>query len=387
MKYGLVCSDFFASTVALANALASGGDTADIIIVDKLFRKKHDLEALEIKMNIPPCFMKRIENKKTRGIVHLENQDRVRLFISKMPKNKVGIKSLLNPVTNYLRRKLSLNIRDKGYDLVIVIGQDLYSSYISSDLENLGVNNVHTFHEIIRRFTDRKLFDSVGYIAGRNIPIVVHSKYCQNELKSLIPNINNINFIPFGSFDGYKGFNKRDDKILSVLQCDNKPYILAYGFIKEYKGYDLLYEAYKLIKSNGKMTFKIVVAGNGYVPVLDEMKRNSDFVVINKWISNDETATLFHHCKVVVCPYQSASQSGIPQTAFTFGKPVIANDVGAFGEIINEKNGRLTNSVESLAEAILEFVNIKMEIEFDSFFSWHDIKGKYNKLFKSVALL
>lgn len=82
---------------------------------------------------------------------------------------------------------------------------------------------------------------------------------------------------------------------------------------------------------------KVVVAGKGNDNALEKMRNNKNYVVINRWISNDELVTLISNSKIIVCPYISASQSGIPQTVFMFGKPLVTTDVGAFGEIV--KNG------------------------------------------------
>ena len=61
-------------------------------------------------------------------------------------------------------------------------------------------------------------------------------------------------------------------------------------------------------------------------------------------------------------PYISASQSGIIHLAYAFGKPVIATNVGALPEIVN--NGRTGLLVEprnesALADAIIRLLSDK----------------------------
>ena len=162
--------------------------------------------------------MKQVDKNNTRGISHLHNQARIRLFVNRLPRKKFeGITSVLNIIVNLLRRKLSKLISQQKYDLVIVIGQDMNSSKLSSDLSEFGIINVHTFHEIINRFTDGKMSSSVEDAIKNKIPIIVHSKYCKKQLERLDNFEYSPNYIPFGTFDGYSIFNKNDDNILRRL--------------------------------------------------------------------------------------------------------------------------------------------------------------------------
>lgn len=384
MKIGIVCNCFLGSTVALANALASDGDFVDIILLAGMRQKLNNFEALEIYGKYPFCIFKQVDKSKTRGITHLQNQERIRLIISKVPRNEFGgIKSIFKIIVNLFRHNLSKKIFQQNYDLVVVIGTNMYSVYLSNDLNKLGIVNFHTFHEIINRFTHSRLDPSVEYAIKKKMTIVVHSMYCRQELERLNNYEYSPIYIPFGCFDGYKAFNIKYEKILRLLPS-RECFLLAYGYIWDYKGLDILYYSYLQIKSRGRLNFKIVVAGNGYVPIIDKIRNNEDFILINDWISNDETATLFDKCKAVVCPYKSASQSGIPQTAFVFNKPVIATNVGAFAEIINDKNGRLINDVETLPDAIIDVMNQEINVTMDECYSWPHIKKEYLKLYNSL---
>lgn len=382
MKIGIVCNGFLGSTVPLSNALASDGDFVDLIILDGTRNKRQIYEALEIYEKIPQCIFKQIDKSKTRGLTHLSNQERIRLFVSKVPRKEFdGLKSIFNIIVHILRFSLSKIISQQKYDLLIV--QDMHSVKLTKVFSKLGAVNVHSFHEITNRITDGELTSSVYYSIIKNIPIIVHSEYCKKELEQLNINRSSPINIPFGCFDGYRAFKKNDDDILRLLPSEDK-FLLAYGYILDYKGLDLLYDSYLQIKENKLLNFKIVIAGSGYVSILDKIKDNEDFILINEWISNDGTATLFDKCKAVVCPYKSASQSGIPQTAFVFHKPVIATNVGAFGEIINNKNGRLVDSIETLSKAIIEMMNVDIDVSIGENYTWSNIKAKYIQLYNTL---
>lgn len=115
--------------------------------------------------------------------------------------------------------------------------------------------------------------------------------------------------------------------------------------------------------------------------------------LINRWLGNAELATLIRHSKCVVCPYLSASQSGIPQTVFNFDKPIIATDIESFEAVIqNELNGIIVrrNNVKEFADAIKRILNddelyhqmvsnIKKYRECESIMEWKAFANRYLK--------
>lgn len=135
-----------------------------------------------------------------------------------------------------------------------------------------------------------------------------------------------------------------------------KEYLLFFGRISPYKGIDVLLKAmpYFLIDHPHE---RLIIAGkslNGYAmdkEVLTEYKEN--IKVIDKYLSNQELVSLISKAKVVVCPYKDATQSGVLMTAFALNTPVIATEVGAFPEYIDDgKNGMLfpVNDILALAK-------------------------------------
>ena len=67
---------------------------------------------------------------------------------------------------------------------------------------------------------------------------------------------------------------------------------------------------------------------------------------------------MIKHAYAVVCPYLTMSQSGIPQTTFPFGTPIIASDLDGFNEIITREAGMLfpTGDSQSLAQCISDLI-------------------------------
>ena len=92
------------------------------------------------------------------------------------------------------------------------------------------------------------------------------------------------------------------------------------------------------------------MAGTGSDDILDEIKNDKRFQLINQFITDKHLVELINSSKAVVCPYISASQSGIPLTTFVFDKPVIVSDLPGFTEVVeNTKTGyvvQVTNANE-----------------------------------------
>lgn len=130
-------------------------------------------------------------------------------------------------------------------------------------------------------------------------------------------------------------------------------YILFFGKIMPYKGVDLLIDAFKKseTKKNG---FKLLIAGKGIIEH-DISNLDEDYIILNRYIDNNELASLIRHCSFVVLPYLSATQSGCVMSAFAFNKPIVATNVGDLPkEIIDGESGMICipNDIEDLKSKI-----------------------------------
>jgi glycosyltransferase involved in cell wall biosynthesis len=148
-----------------------------------------------------------------------------------------------------------------------------------------------------------------------------------------------------------------------VNHCkDKKKYeLLFFGFVRRYKGLNVLLEALPKILKSKNVQLKIV--GEfwkdklEYLQKIEELGIKKNITIIDEYIPNEQLGTYFHQADLVIQPYLSASGSGVSQLAYGFGKPVIASSVGSIGEIIEDGiNGRLVNpgDPQGLSSAVLE---------------------------------
>jgi glycosyltransferase involved in cell wall biosynthesis len=121
--------------------------------------------------------------------------------------------------------------------------------------------------------------------------------------------------------------------------------VLFFGRILPYNGLDVLLEAFR---SLDPARFHLVIAGEGEVPAITAPNIEID----NRFVTDERLPDFFRRAHVVALPYHAASQSGVAQMAFAFGRPVVATRVGALPDIVHhEVNGLLIPSGDPAALA------------------------------------
>lgn len=150
---------------------------------------------------------------------------------------------------------------------------------------------------------------------------------------------------------------QRDKACLKLGLDPGKKTLLFFGLIREYKGLDILIQAFDMLDDS----YQLVIAGEPYgsfEPYDKLIERNSGKDRIHlflNYIRDDEVGYYFSAADAIVLPYRSATQSGISNIANHFALPQIVTDVGGLKETIGERGtGIVCNECEpeSVAGAI-----------------------------------
>ena len=114
--------------------------------------------------------------------------------------------------------------------------------------------------------------------------------------------------------------------------------LLFFGFIRPYKGLDLLLDALDLLQDED---IYLTIAGEAWTDcraLVDRIRRmagpNLDAHL--EFVSDATAAALFQRADAVVLPYRAASGSAVTSLAYGYGKPVIASRVGGLIDAVTE---------------------------------------------------
>lgn len=116
-------------------------------------------------------------------------------------------------------------------------------------------------------------------------------------------------------------------------------YVLFFGFIRAYKGLNMLLEALADARVTA-LPVKLIIAGEFYedaAPYEALIKKHNlerQIVRATDFIPNECVADYFSAADLVVQPYKNATQSGVSQVAYHFGRPMLVTDVGGLAELI-----------------------------------------------------
>ena len=169
-------------------------------------------------------------------------------------------------------------------------------------------------------------------------------------------------YTPHPVYDNYGNGVPRTEACNRLGLDPAQKYLLFFGFIRKYKGLDLLLEAMadKDIQAAG---IKLIVAGEYYDDkelyneIIARHGLESSVILFTDFIPNEDVKLFFSAADLVVQPYRSATQSGITQIAYHFEKPMVITNVGGLSEAVPDgKVGFVaTPDPKSIADAILRF--------------------------------
>ena len=234
---------------------------------------------------------------------------------------------------------------------------------ISSIVKKKSIKVIGLLHNVMaheKRFTDKTF---TKYFFNKCDGFVILNSSSEKDLKGLIPSARCL-IQPHPLYDHYgTKMDWRDARIKLEIIKDKKV-VLYFGFIRNYKGLDLLIKAFGSLDES----YELVIAGesygdfSGYEKLIEQTGIKKRVKLHIRYIEEKEIPVFFSAADVCVLPYKTATQSGIIGMAYHFNLPVIATNVGGLAEMIeDEKTGLIVDSPSPLlmSAKIREFFDTK----------------------------
>lgn len=256
---------------------------------------------------------------------------------------------------------------------------------------NLECFNISILDNVIPH--EKRLGDInfVKYFLNNNDGFIVMSEKVKQDLISLKPSA----IFEHHVHPLYDHFGEKIDQKVAreKLGIDaHKKVLLFFGFIRKYKGLDLLIRTLYDLPED----YHLIIAGETYEDFSTYQKMIKDLRLENRvslnirYINDSEVPDLFSASDVCVLPYKSATQSGIVGIAYHFDLPLIATKVGGLEEMVgNYQTGIMAERAdrEAIKAAILKFFNDGRREELKNNISKYKKLATWNSLAVSIERL
>lgn len=210
---------------------------------------------------------------------------------------------------------------------------------------------------------EKRFFDAPAnrYFLKHNDGFVVMSDVVMNDLLSIKPDAKYLR-IDHPVYNQFGASIPKDEAIAALNLPKGKKFLLFFGFIRKYKGLDLLIESLNSLDED----YHVIVAGevygsfDDYQALIDKHGLQDRVHKFNQYISDEEVKTYFSAADVCMLPYKSATQSGITAIAHHFEMPIIATDVGGLKESIeHQTTGLIVDKADpvEIASSVKAFFN------------------------------
>jgi D-inositol-3-phosphate glycosyltransferase len=201
---------------------------------------------------------------------------------------------------------------------------------------------------------------------------------------------------PHPLFDNFGAMLPRGEALTMLGLDQDYRYILFFGFIRAYKGLDLMINAFSDNRFREKK-LRLIIAGEFYedpAPYLKQIKDynlEDEIILFDRFIADNEVGRFFSVADLIVQPYKSATQSGVTQIAYHFEKPMVVTNVGGLKEIVPDgRCGYVVNTEPlEIADAINDFFEnerkelfVKNVREEKEKYSWSKMTGSILEVFK-----
>jgi D-inositol-3-phosphate glycosyltransferase len=307
----------------------------------------------------------------------------------------IKITRQLNSINPFNWLATGLKIKNKKPDILLIRYWLPFMSPGLGTVARIVRSNRHTvviciFDNVVPH--EKRIGDKIltKYFTRSIDGAIVMSETVSCDLKRFRENIP-VKLSPHPLFDNYGTLADRNVAATELdLDAENS-YILFFGFIRAYKGLDLLIEAFSDKRLRNRK-LKLIVAGEFYEDettyreLIKKHKLENDVIFYDHFIKDNEVSFFFSIADLIVQPYKTATQSGVTQIAFHFEKPMLVTDVGGLREIVPDgKCGYVVKpEPEFITEAIIDFFDNNRTTEFTEGVKKEKEKFSWDKMTASI---
>ncbi len=292
----------------------------------KLFRefeKEHNIKAWTFKRQYPDILFP----GSSQYVGENDSADKI---------NAERVLDTINPITYW---SAAVKIKKTKPDIMLTkfwlpfFGSSL--GQIARMLKNKGVTNISILDNV--KPHEKRPGDDwlINFFLKHNHGFITMSEQVRDDLLEYKPDAK----FKLVRHPLYDQFPKRIDRTEACDRLNISPdrkVILFFGFIRKYKGLDILLEAMETLPDD----YVLLIAGESYGSFdyyMDLIKRKNLYSKVKmfvRYIEDSEVTNFFSAADVCVLPYKSATQSGIVGISYYYGLPIIATDVGGLKEMI-----------------------------------------------------
>jgi len=177
-------------------------------------------------------------------------------------------------------------------------------------------------------------------------------------------------FVPHPLYDNFGEKISKEEARSKLNISLNDKVILFFGFIRKYKGLDILLNTMKLLKRDPSTeNIKLLIAGEfyedekNYERLLNDSEIKDNLILHTEFISDSMVKYYLCAADCVVQPYRNATQSGVTPLAYHFEIPMIVTNVGGLPSLVPDKKVGLIAepNAESIAEKVKEYFELGEE--------------------------
>lgn len=231
----------------------------------------------------------------------------------------------------------------------------------------------------------------ISMFLKQNHGFIVMSDTVKNDLLEFQPNAR-YKQVQHPLYDHFGARVDRKQACEKLMIDPEKKILLFFGFIRSYKGLDILLDALDALPDD----YLLIIAGEVYgnFDEYDKMIRDRNLwnkvKLFVRYISDDEVPLLFSAADVCILPYKSATQSGIVGISYHFDLPVITTDVGGLKEMITPfGTGMVVDEPKQnkLSAAISDYFNMQMRPIFEGNIKKYKQIANWKSLAKDIMSL